>query len=475
MNARDNDDGPARGDIPGAESGALPAALDAEVAWIGCAMIDPGVVDAAPHLRAEIFYSEAHRRTVEAIRSLRAEGRPCDSVSVAEWLRERGRLAQVGGMPFLAMALNSGASFQHESWARAILDTSRMREAILLLRRKHASAYVDHGSAADYIADLEREVLALADDRTSRRHERLGPVLKAVYDATARAQTEGKAPGIHRGFADYDAKTLGAHPGDLEIVAARPGMGKTSWAIGVALGVARRPPELFGDERAYQGVAFFSLEMPRDQLVKRILAMEARVDFQALRAADLSAEQWGRLAEAGKRTHGLPLLIDDTPGLDIATLRAKVRRMKAEMARPGFCPGDTPTKLRMVVVDYLGLMTAKGETIRSREQEVSYVSRNLKILAKEEDVAVLALAQLNRALEARSGSKRPILPDLRDSGSIEQDGDVIAFIHREEHYGAAPTPGEEGKTELIVAKQRNGPTGTVFVRFLPRYALFESW
>jgi replicative DNA helicase len=477
-------DEPTPNDAPADADGRPPPHdLDAEKATLSSILVDPAAIDlVVGWLRIEHFYSEAHRRIYEAALDLRQRSEPTDSVAVAGWLRERSRLAQVSdggatsGMAYLSQILLAAPHVTNvESYARIVVNHFRVRQALLVCRTYAAKAYLDHGSADEFLASLEAEVIGLGGAHEGRKAEDIGITLRQEFDDAAADQTRGRLPGIARAFPDYDAKTLGAHPGDLEVVAARPGMGKTAWAICVALNVARRVPELVGEESAYSGVLFFSVEMPRKQLAQRIFSIEAHVDLGSLRSRSLSNEQWSRLAAAGSRLQTLPFVVDDTPALEIHALRAKVRRIKAKMARPGYRNG-APTKLRLVIVDYLQLLRAVDPTIRSREQEVSFVSRSLKELAKEEDVAVMALAQLNRNLEQRSGGdKRPRPGDLRESGQVEQDADLITFIHREEMHGAQVAPGDEGKTELIIAKQRNGPTGTVFVRYRPGNTSFESW
>lgn len=467
-------------DDQGNEIAKLPHDDNAERALLSMCIVGGAagisLVDRVAWFRAEMMFAEANRRIWEAIVALRDAGKPVDATTVSAWLGERDRLAQVGGMKYIGSVLLCGSAIDHvESYARIVADHWRVRKALLVCRQAVARANQDHGSADDYLGQLEREVLEIGGGYEGKKPVEIGAVVKSVYDSTAAAQTAGRIPGIHRGFSDWDAKTLGLHPGDLGIIAARPGMGKTSLALCVAVNVARRPPELFGVEATYSGVAFFSLEMPKEQCVQRIFAFDGRVDFSAIRAARLTQDQWGRMTAAARRLHTLPIKIDDTPGLEIQALRAKVRRIKSEMAQAGYRHG-APTTLRVVIVDYLQLLKAKGETIRSREQEVSYCARELKELAKDEDVAVVALAQLNRAVESRTGAdRRPRMGDLRESGEIEQAADDITLVHREEAYGTAANPGDEGKTELIVAKQRNGAPGTVHVRFVGAYTAFEDF
>jgi len=448
----------------------------AERAFLSCVMVLPSVLDLVPWMHPGMFYGGKNRLIMEAAVTLHTAGAKVDSVTIATWLREHDRLGQVE-MHYIAETLLSGQKVEHaEDYARAIRDAWRMRSAIATLRKHASLAYLEHGSTDEYLGALEREVLDLAAHAHFKKHERLTPILKRVYDRTAASQQSGKLPGIPRGLRDYDEKTTGIRLRTLEILAARPSMGKTALALVIARNVAGRLPELFGDEDAYHGVAVFSLEMQAEECGQRLLAAEGRVEYTALRQERLTPDQWAGLARAANRLHTLPIVIDDTPALEIQALRARVRRIKTEMARPGYTAGH-PTRLRVVVIDYLQLLRAEGDSIRSREQEIAMVSRTLKTLAKEEDVAVIALAQLNRNIEgaAKGARRRPQLSDLRESGQIEQDADIITFIHREEYYDpSAVAPGEEGKTEIIIGKQRGGPTGTVHARFSGRYQSFQD-
>jgi replicative DNA helicase len=310
------------------------------------------------------------------------------------------------------------------------------------------------------------------------------PIKDAIVGAfeilEAAAKRGGAVSGIPTGFYELDKKCAGMHDGDLYIVAGRPGMGKTSLVLNMAVNVATPrtepidPRDPYGDppvERPGYGVAFFSLEMPREQLASRLLASEARVDVSKIRSGALRSEDWNRLTDAANRLSRLPMWLDDSPALTILDLRAKVRRLKAEIERGGddALPAQ---RLGLVVVDYLQLMQGRKDA-QSREQEISEMSRGLKQLAKEMSVPVLALSQLNRSVETRgTKDKRPQLSDLRESGAIEQDADMVLFIYRDEVY--FPDSAERGRAEIIIAKQRNGPTGKVDVRFDREYTRFDN-
>jgi replicative DNA helicase len=311
------------------------------------------------------------------------------------------------------------------------------------------------------------------------------PVKDAIhgaFDIIVAASKRGEGiTGIPTGFTGVDRKVAGLHNGDLYIVAARPGMGKTAFVLNVALNVAipRRiataePDDPYGAGEVEQpgyGVAFFSLEMPREQLASRLLASEARVDASRIRSGQVRNDDWNKLTDAAARIGRLPVWLDDTPALTLLDLRAKVRRLQADIAR-GSGDGPPAERLGLVVIDYLQLMQGRRDA-GSREQEISELSRGLKQLAKEMQVPVIALSQLNRSVETRTTKdKRPQLSDLRESGAIEQDADTIFFIYRDDYY--FPESPDRGVAEIIIAKQRNGPTGKVKVRFSPEFTRFDN-
>jgi replicative DNA helicase len=404
-----------------------------------------------------------------------------DSVQVASYLRDRERLSQVGGMPYIAQVLLAAPAVANvASYGRTIYEKWRIRLLILTCQRVAAQGYLDYGEAQQFIDNAEQQVYELARVEGRTNVEKLITVIKASFKALTEASARGgRITGISTGFQRYDRVTAGLHPGDLTIVAARPGMGKTSFVLNVAVNVAlptayesaTDPNERW--EQAGVGVAVFSLEMPREQLANRMLCSEARVDVGNLRSGNLSPSDWSKLTQAASRLSQLPIWIDDTPSLSLLELRAKVRRLQAEHD----VYDDTGKRTRgmgLVVVDYLQLMKGR-DGVSSREQEISEISRGLKGLAKELKLPVIALSQLNRSVETRSekGGKRPQLSDLRESGAIEQDADNICFIYRDFYYNKE-NDAQRAVAELIVAKQRNGPTDTVHVRFDDRYTRFED-
>ena len=457
-----------------------PHDLDAEGAVLSSVMVDPLALDKVlEFLKAEHFYSEAHRRIFEACMELKTIGQPVDVVQIGTWLKDRERLAQVGGMSYLTDVLNAAPVVANvAAYGKTIHEKWRVRQVIATCQRVAAQGYVDYGVAQSFIDDAEQSIYQIARTQESVSTERLLDVVKKSFKQLSDAMARGeRTTGVPTGFDRYDRLTAGLHDGDLSIIAARPGMGKTSFVLNLATNVAtprqreniNNPDEKF--EEPGRGVVIFTLEMPREQIGNRMVCAEAKVDVSKIRTGFLSPQDWSKLTQAASYLGGLPVWVDDSPGINILELRAKVRRLQAEFDR--FDETGRPIrKIGVVVVDYLQLMRGR-EGLNSREQEISEISRGLKGLAKELKVSVIALSQLNRAVETRSEkSKRPQLSDLRESGAIEQDADNICFIYRDEYYN--PDTDEKGIAELIIAKQRNGPTGTAKVKFDREYTRFEN-
>jgi len=460
-----------------------PHDLDAEAAVLSAVMLDTSALDKIlEFLKPEHFYSEAHRRIFEAAIELRSVGQPVDVVQIGTWLKNRDRIAQIGGMQYLTELLNAAPAVANvAAYGRTIHEKWRVRQLIATCQRVSAQGYLDYGEAQQYIDGAEQSVYEIARTPESSSVEKLLDVMKKSFKALTEAMQRGdRITGTPSGFDRYDRLTAGLHPGDLSIVAARPGMGKTSFVLNVATNVASprgRETHAQGQDQKWEepgvGVAVFSLEMPREQIANRMLCSEARVDVGKLRQGHLSPQDWSKLTQAASYLGSLPIWIDDTPSLSILELRAKVRRLQAEFDRPNESGGAKKKRVGLVVVDYLQLMKGR-DGAQSREQEISEISRGLKGLAKELHLPVIALSQLNRAVETRSEkSKRPQLSDLRESGAIEQDADNIVFIYRDEYYNREATT-EPNVAELIIAKQRNGPTGTVKVRFDHAYTRFDN-
>ncbi|HEY4016915.1 MAG TPA: replicative DNA helicase [Polyangiaceae bacterium] len=458
-----------------------PHDLEAEAAVLSAVMVDPLALDkVCEFLKAEHFYSEAHRRIFEACVELAAEGKPVDLVQVATWLRDRERLSQVGGVAYMTEVLNAAPAVAHvAAYGKTIHEKWRVRSLILACQRVTAQGYSGYGDPQQFIDSAEQAVYDIARTRESSSVRTLKEVMRETFERIDKANARGaRITGIPTGFDRYDRITSGLHDGELTIVAARPGMGKTSFVLNVAANVAspqqlesaRDPNERW--EEPGLGVVVFSLEMPREQICNRMLCSEAKVDVSRVRTGMLTPSDWSKLTQAATHLASLSIWVDDSAALSILELRSKVRRLQAEFDRAASPGQDGPRRIGLVVVDYLQLMRGR-EGAASREQEISEISRGLKQLAKELSLPVIALSQLNRAVETRGEkSKRPQLSDLRESGAIEQDADNICFIYRDDYYNKETA--DKNVAELIISKQRNGPTDTVKVRFDAQYTRFES-
>lgn len=447
-----------------------PSDLDAEGAVLSAILLAPEAFDRVQEILQPChFYADSNRRVYEAVVELQTNGRPIDIVAVSGYLRDKGRLQQIGGSPYLAQLSDATPAVAHvEAHAKVIREKWRLRQLIATCQRFATEGYGDCGEVQVFIDEAEQAVFDIAripeGSSIVPLREAVSGAFKILTDAEARG---GGITGIESGFTMFDKQCSGLHAGDLYIVAARPGMGKTSLALNMALNVAR--PDR--DDGLGHGVLFCSLEMPREQLAARLLSSEARVDMQKIRSGRMQREDWNKMTDAAASMGKLPVWLDDTPALSLLDLRAKIRRLQAELAR-GSADGIQAKKLGLVVVDYLQLMQGRRGA-GSREQEISELSRGLKGLAKEMKVPVIALSQLNRAVETRSAKdKRPQLSDLRESGAIEQDADTIIFVYRDEYYFRDSE--DKGVAELIIAKQRNGPTGKVMVKFTSEYTRFDN-
>jgi len=468
-----------RRQVPSNVAGRVPPHdLDAEAAVLAAVLLDRNALDKVQDiLQPEHFFSDAHGRIYEAAQELAMAGASLDIISVGAWLRDRERLQQVGGAAYLAQLADATPTVAHVAQhARVVFEKARARRAIAAFQRAAAELYGDVGDLQDYLDGTEQQLHEIAQTRRATTVEPLHQALRTAFEQiTAAAERGDRMTGISTGYERLDAKTAGLHDGDLMIIAARPGMGKTAFVLNVAVNVASpRTITVDGQDRAVPGygVAVFSLEMPREQLATRTACAEARVDLGRVRQGVLLPADWERLTESAQYLSTLPIWIDDAPALNLLELRAKVRRIQAEYNEPA-TPTAPERRLGLVIVDYLQLMKGVGKS-PSREQEIAEISRGLKALAKELKVPVMALSQLNRAVETRSTKdKRPQLSDLRESGAIEQDADTIIFIYRDEYYNPETT-NAKGLAELIIAKQRNGPTGKVLVRFASACTRFDN-
>lgn len=429
-----------------------PQDIDAEQAVLGALLLDPEAVHHVPStLRPDDFYHQGHRLIFEAALSLAEQGQPVDLVTVTGQLRQQGALEKAGGAAYIASLLDlvpTAANIEH--YSRMVEEKSLLRTLIMAAARIAEMGYEGGEDASRLLEQAERMILEVGARRAAGGFASLREILLAVWSFVEQAYaSKGGISGLPTGFIDLDRLCCGLQPADLVILAARPSMGKTSLALSVAYQVAvkQRLP-----------VAVFSLEMSKEQLVQRLLCAEARVDQYRLRTGNLREEDWERLSDAMANLSEVPLYIDDTVAGSVREMRAKARRLQAERG------------LSLVVIDYIQLMQS-GTRAENRQQEISQISRGLKSLAKELNVPVLALSQLSRAVEARQ-DKRPQMSDLRESGALEQDADIVMFIYRDEYYN--PESDKKGVAEIIIAKQRNGPVGTVELGFMKEFTRFVN-
>jgi replicative DNA helicase len=429
--------------------------LNAERAVLGGILLENAALNVVTELplRAQDFYKDAHGLVFEAMLELFAEGNPVDTVTLRERLVTSGKLQRAGGDEYLLALTDTIPTVANiEAHGKIVQEKAVVRRVIHACHETAARGYGDYGPMEEFLDEAERAVFEVAKERLRSKYEHINDVVMRTFEEiTKAAERKEHITGLPTGFKLLDWYTAGMHPGDLVICAGRPGMGKTAFALNVALNAcrARQAP-----------VVVFSLEMPKEQLARRLLCSEAGVDGNRLRSGRLTRDDWAPLTRAAGELSELPIWMDDTPGLSMMELRAKARRLKSEKG------------LELIVVDYLQLMRS-GTRNESREQEISEISRSLKGLAKELSLPVMALSQLNRGVETRgTKDKRPQLSDLRESGAIEQDADTILFIYRDEVYNPEST--EKGIAEVIIGKQRAGPTGTVRCMFRREYTRFEN-
>lgn len=429
-----------------------PHDAEAEAAVLGAVLINPETYfEVAQILRAEDFFILRHRWIWEAIARLHEQRKPVDLLTVAEELERVGHLSDVGGSAYLAaLASKVPSSLHAEAYARLVEEAAVRRRLLEAAEKIAQLAHQRHMEVNDLLDEAEKALFGVSERRLTRGVEPIRHVLEEYYERTVDlAQREEGILGVPTGFTDLDKLLAGLQPSDLIIVAGRPGMGKTGFLLSVAKNAA---------QKYRKHVAVFSLEMSNEQLVQRLIAQETGIDSQRLRTGKLSENEWPLFAHAVEVLSDTVIFLDDTPAITPLQLRTKCRRLHMEYG------------LDLILVDYLQLMTA-GIRMENRVQEVSYISRNLKVLARELDVPVMAAAQLSRAVEQRA-DKRPMLSDLRESGSLEQDADVVMFLYREEVYNQDTV--NQGLAEVLVAKHRNGPVGKVELVFLKNLAKFED-
>ena len=430
-----------------------PQNLEAEESVLGAMMLSPGAIGAVSDvLSATDFYRESHAKIYKAALTLYGQGEPVDAITLVDALEQRGELEDVGGkvrIHELAALVPAAANAAH--YARIVREMATLR-GLIRAGNEIARLGIDRpGDTVDLVDRAEQVVFDLAQARVSGDFTHIEDLLKDSFERiTALYEQGADVTGIASGFREIDHLTSGFQAGNLIILAARPSMGKSGLALNIAanLGVRGETP-----------VALFTLEMSKSEVTQRLMCSEAKVDSQRLRTGKLTADDWPRLTAACDRLSKAPIYVDDTGSVTMMEIRSKARRLK--MREPG---------LGLIIVDYLQLMTS-GASVENRVQEVSQISRQLKVLARDLDVPVLALSQLSRAVEQRH-DKRPILSDLRESGSLEQDADLVWFIYRDEYYDAESD--QQGLAEVHLAKHRNGPTGMVKLSFLKRFAKFAD-
>ncbi len=430
-----------------------PQAVDAEVAVLGAMLLDKGACGVVTEVLDESsFYRGAHRKIFSAIMTLFARDEAVDLVTVTQELKKRKELDDVGGAAYLSQVLGSVATTANvRHHAKIVLEKSVLRRLINVATEVVQEAFDAGGEASDILDRAEHMIFEIAQSRVRRDFVPMREILKHSFEVIQELYDKKQhITGVPTGFNELDQMTSGFQKSDLVIIAGRPSMGKTAFALNVAS---------HASIKAGLPVAIFSLEMGKEQLVQRMLCSEARVDAHKLRTGYLADKHWSSLTTAAGLLSESSIYIDDTPAMTVLEMRSKARRLKAE------------SDIGLVIVDYLQLMHGLGRQ-ENRQQEISEISRSLKALAKELEVPVMALSQLSRAVESRGGDRRPILSDLRESGAIEQDADVVAFIYRQEVYERSPE--NMGLAEVIVGKQRNGPTGTVKLAFLSECTRFEN-
>ncbi len=442
------------------EEDSRPAALHAERTILGAMLVEPlAIVDATMLLKTDDFSIDSHRKIYEVMLHLSEVGYAVDIVTVSEDLKKRKELDSCGGMPYL-YELSEGLprKLSIESYVRIVRDKSLMRQLMTVCDMGMMEAADQSLEAIEVLNKVEHRMMEISEHAVTGGFSGISDIVRDSFGSIDKLYEQGREiTGLATHYQAFDRMTSGLQESELIIIAARPSMGKTAWAINIAQNAAVK------DGRV---VAVFSLEMSKESLLRRMLASEAMVNSRKIQTGFLPREDKGKLLAGLERLMESKLFVDDTPGITLAEMRAKARRLKQQEG-----------SLDLIVIDYLQLMTgsagASQKKFENRTQEVSSVSRGLKALAKELKVPVVALSQLSRGSEQRTGDKKPLLSDLRESGSIEQDADVVCFIHREEYYDRE-NEDLKGKAEIIIAKQRNGPTGSIQLAYLADYTRFEN-
>ncbi|WP_298588310.1 replicative DNA helicase [uncultured Megasphaera sp.] len=427
-----------------------PQNVEAEQAVLGAMLLShDAVIVAMEKLQSRDFYRDVHRIIFEAMEHLHRENKEIDVITLPDELKRMKKLDDVGGLEYVLNLPNLvGSAANIEYYANIVAEKALARNLISTCTELTTEAYDGQKETEALLDDAERRILQLSDTKNRGDFASVGAVVEVTLDKITKLY-ENKAglTGLPTGFRDLDRMTSGLQPSDLILVAARPSMGKTAFTLNIAQNVG---------VRQHKTVAFFSLEMSQEQLVQRLLCQIAHIDSQKLRTGQLNSdEEWTRLTDACDKLYESPIYIDDTPGISVAEMRSKARRLKSEHG------------LDLIIVDYLQLM--QGRNAESRQQEISEISRSLKALARELKVPLIALSQLSRSVESRQ-DKRPMLSDLRESGALEQDADIVSFLYREDYYDKETE--NQHITEVILAKHRNGPVGSVKLYFKNEFTLF---
>ncbi|MBM7693553.1 replicative DNA helicase [Peribacillus deserti] len=430
-----------------------PQNIEAEQAVLGAIFLEPSSLTLASEvLIPEDYYRNAHQKIFNVMVKLNDEGKPVDLVTVTEELQASKQLEDVGGVSYLSELAGSVPTAANiEYYARIVEEKALLRRLIRTATNIASEGYSREDEVASLLGEAEKSIMEVAQRKNSGAFQNIKDVLVRAYDNIELLHNrEGDVTGIPTGFAELDRMTAGFQRNDLIIVAARPSVGKTAFALNIAQNVATKTSE---------NVAIFSLEMGAEQLVMRMICAEGNINAQNLRTGSLTDEDWRKLTMAMGSLSNSGIFIDDTPGVRIGDIRSKCRRLKQEHG------------LGMILIDYLQLIQGNGRSGENRQQEVSEISRSLKALARELEVPVIALSQLSRGVEQRQ-DKRPMMSDIRESGSIEQDADIVAFLYRDDYYDKE----SENKNiiEIIIAKQRNGPVGTVSLAFVKEYNKFVN-
>ncbi len=431
----------------------LPHSIEAEKSVLGSMLIDKDAITVVSEiLLGEDFYTKQNQILYDAMVELNNEGKPVDPITLKNKLTEKNIPEEIASLDFIRDMLNAVPTSAHAKYyAGIVAEKATLRKLIKVMEGVENNCYVQSEPVDTILEETEKQVFKVVQKRNAGDYVPISTVVNNALDKISiAARNKGAVTGIATGFTDLDYKTAGMQPSDLILIAARPSMGKTAFALNIVQNVALKQ---------HKTIAMFSLEMSKEQLVNRLFSLQSGVDAQKLRTGSLDEADWENLIEGAGMIGQSKIIIDDTPGISIGELRSKCRKYKLEHG------------LSMILIDYLQLMSGSGKSSESRQQEISEISRSLKAVARELQVPVIALSQLSRAVEQRP-DKRPLLSDLRESGAIEQDADVVMFIYRDDYYNHDSD--KKGVSEIIIAKQRNGPIGTVELAWLPELTKFAN-